>query len=105
MIDAGYAPYHPAAPTRLRFLKTAEETNGEYVLIELRIEPGGILDTGHVRPSHSETFEVIAGTMRGRVDGETLRARAGDIVVVAPGKERSCWNQGEDELVVRCEIR
>ena len=93
------------AGERVTFLKTADETNGEYVLLELRAEPGCTADAPHVHSAQSETWEVVAGTMGARVDEETLEARPGDIVVVGPGQEHVWWNAGDDELVVRCEIR
>ena len=105
MIDAPDTLYGPAGTERVRFLKTAAQTNGEYVLVELRAEPGGAVTASRSHPSQTETLEVIAGTMGASVDGDTLEARAGDIVVVGPGKEHSWWNAGDDELVLRCELR
>ena len=90
---------------RVRFLKMAAQTNGEYVLLELRAEPGGSGEAVHIHHSQSETWEVLAGTMGARVADETLQAGPGDIVVVAPGKAHTWWNAGRDELVLRCEIR
>src|SRR5688500_18460923 len=89
----------------MTFVKTAAETGGEYVLIELRAEPGAVVAAAHIHPSQTETFEIVAGTMGAKVDGEENEARAGDILVIEPGRAHKWWNGGDDELVFRAEVR
>ena len=105
MIRTGDTLYNPVTKERMRFLKTAAETDGEYALIELRAEPGAVVAAAHVHPSQTETFEILAGRFAAKVGGETIEAGPGDVVVVGAGKPHKWWNAGEDELVFRTEIR
>ena len=43
MIHPGDMLINPVTKERMTFLKTAAETNGEYVLIELRAAPGAVV--------------------------------------------------------------
>ena len=105
MIQAGDTLYNPVTKERMTFLKTAADTNGEYVLIELSAAPGAVVAAAHVHPNQTETFEVIRGTLGAKVGGKQLDAKAGDVLVVEPRVSHKWWNAGEDELVFRCEVR
>ena len=69
MIQAGDTLYNPVTKERMTFLKTAADTNGEYVLIELSAAPGAVVAAAHVHPNQTETFEVIRGTLDAKVGG------------------------------------
>ena len=71
MIQAGDTLANPVTKERMTFLKTAAETNGEYVLIELSAAPGAVVAAAHVHPSQTETFEVVSGTLA--ADGKTSK--------------------------------
>jgi quercetin dioxygenase-like cupin family protein len=105
VIKAGDTLYNPVTKERMTFLRTAAETGGEYVLIELRAEPGAVVASAHAHPSQTETFEIVSGTLGAKVDGEELEARAGDILVIEPGRAHKWWNAGDDALVFRAEVR
>ena len=105
MIKPGDTLHNPVTRERMTFLKTAAETGGEYVLIELRAEPGAVVASAHVHPSQTETFEVLAGRLAAKVDGEDLVAEPGDILVIEAGKAHRWWNAGDGELVFRAEVR
>jgi quercetin dioxygenase-like cupin family protein len=105
MIKAGDTLMNPVTKERMTFLKTAAETNGDYVLIELRAAPGGVVAAAHVHPSQTETFEVLRGTLGAKIGRKTVEARAEDVLVVEPRVAHKWWNAGEDELVFRCEVR
>ena len=96
---------NPVTKERMTFLKTAADTNGEYVLIELTAAPGAVVAAAHVHPSQTETFEVISGTLEAKVGRKKIEAKAGDVLVVEPGVSHKWRNAGEDELVFRCEVR
>ena len=105
MIHPGDMLINSVTKERMTFLKTAADTNGEYVLIELSAAPGGVVAAAHVHPSQTETFEVIRGTLGAKVGGKELEAKAGDVLVVEPRVAHKWWNAGDDELVFRCEVR
>jgi len=105
MIEAGDTLMNPVTKERMTFLKTAAETKGEYVLIELRAAPGAVVAAAHVHPNQTETFEVISGTLGAKIGRKTVEAKAEGVVVVEPQMAHKWWNAGEDELVFRCEVR
>ena len=105
MIQAGDTLYNPVTKERMTFLKTAAETNGEYVLIELRAAPGAVVAAAHVHPHQTETFEVISGTLGAKIGRKTVEAVAEGVVVIEPKVSHKWWNAGEDELVFRAEVR
>ena len=105
MIEAGDTLVNPVTKERMTFLKTAAETGGDYVLIELNAAPGGVVAAAHVHPAQTETFEVLSGTLGAKIGRTKVEAKAGDVVVVEPRTAHKWWNAGEDELVFRCEVR
>ncbi len=105
MIEAGDTLTNPVTKERMTFLKTAAETNGDYVLIELSAAPGAVVAAAHVHPSQTETFEVISGKLGAKLGRKQVEARAGDVVVVRPRVAHKWWNAGEDTLVFRAEVR
>jgi mannose-6-phosphate isomerase-like protein (cupin superfamily) len=105
VIEAGDTLTNPVTKERMTFLKTAAETNGDYVLIELSAAPGAVVAAAHVHPSQTETFEVISGKLGAKLGRKQVEARAGDVVVVRPRVAHKWWNAGEDTLVFRAEVR
>jgi quercetin dioxygenase-like cupin family protein len=105
MIKPGDTLENPTTGERMTFIRTARETNGDHVLIELVAEPDAFVAAAHVHPAQTETFEVLEGTLSVRIDKTELQAGPGDVVVVGPGRAHKWWNAGDDRLVFRCQIR
>jgi len=53
--------YNPVQKDAATFLKTSEETEGEYTLMEIEIAPGGTKP--HYHKTYTESFEVIEGSL------------------------------------------
>ena len=51
----------------------------------------------HIHPHQEERFEIVKGTMRFRVGGESTEARAGDVIVVPAGTAHRPGNEGTME--------
>jgi quercetin dioxygenase-like cupin family protein len=105
MIHKGAVIENPVTGERLRFLETSQETNGEYVLVECTVQPSGFVAAAHVHPRQTERFEIEAGVLGFRVDGNDVLARAGDTIVVEPGSAHKFWNAGDTEARFVCEVR
>ncbi len=105
MIHKGAVIENPVTGERLRFLETSQETNGEYVLVECTVQPSGFVAAAHVHPRQTEHFEIEAGVLGFRVDGNDVLARAGDTIVVEPGSAHKFWNAGDTEARFVCEVR
>lgn len=105
MIRSGDIVSNPVTGEELRFLKTAADTNGEYVLVEAVIEPDGFVAAAHVHPFQAETFEILEGVVAFEKGRDTVLAGAGDVVHVEPGTRHRFWNAGEGKARFRTEVR
>ena len=72
--------YNPVQKDSATFLKTSEETGGEYTLIEVEVAPGGG-NVPHYHRTYDEHFEVVEGALEVRVDGTTHTLRPGERAV------------------------
>jgi mannose-6-phosphate isomerase-like protein (cupin superfamily) len=88
---------NPAGPMRLRFLRTAADTNGELLEMEATYQPGSVEPLEHFHPRQEEHFEIVAGEMRARIAGEERTLTAGEALDVPRGTVHAMWNQGEAE--------
>jgi quercetin dioxygenase-like cupin family protein len=105
MIRSGDTLSNPVTGEVIRFVKAAADTAGEYVLIEVVVEPNGAVAAAHLHPYQAETFEILEGEVTFRVGKETIVAKAGETVHVEPGTAHKFWNDGETDARFRTEIR
>ena len=105
MIRTGDIIENSVTGERIRFLVASVDTNGEYCKVECTVSPDGAVAAAHMHPYQTETFQVVSGTLKFKVDGEVVTASAGDVVTVEPGTAHKFWNDGDDEAVFRCEVR
>ena len=104
-IRAGETIDNPVTGETVTFLKTAAETGGELVEIEVTLQPEGTVAAAHVHPYQSERFEVLEGTMEFRRGRRRVVAGAGEVVEVPAGTAHSFRNAGESVARFRCEVR
>jgi quercetin dioxygenase-like cupin family protein len=104
VIRAGDRLVNEVTGETITFLETAADTDGAYTLIEVEVAPGGGVPMAHVHPNQSETFEVISGELSMKAGGDTLVAKAGDVVTVAPGQVHKFWNAGDAPVTFRCTV-
>lgn len=97
---------NPVHGETVTFLKRARDTDGEFVRFEVRVEPGGSGPPEHVHENQEEYFQVLEGTLTGRVDGEPITLTAGDEYTIWPDTPHE-WGNGSDdeELAVLAEVR
>jgi quercetin dioxygenase-like cupin family protein len=88
---------NPVTGERLRFLKTARDTDGAAVVVEVTLQPGGTVAAAHVHPFQVEQFRILDGTVGFKRGRERLEARAGDALVVERGTPHKFWNAGDTE--------
>lgn len=96
---------NPISGERFTFVKTAADTDGELLVVDLELSPDGHVPGAHVHPLQEELFEVTQGTMKFRKGLRTITARAGDKVVVPRGKVHRFKNAGHSPARVRVEVR
>jgi mannose-6-phosphate isomerase-like protein (cupin superfamily) len=105
MIRTGDTLRNDVTGEQMHFLKAAADTNGEYVLVEVTVEPNGFVAAAHLHPHQTETFAVVSGALCFEVDGTDVVVSAGETVVVEPGTPHKFWNAGEQPAVFRAEVR
>jgi quercetin dioxygenase-like cupin family protein len=105
MIRSGDTLHNPVTGELIRFVRSAADTGGEYVLIEVVVEPNGAVAAAHVHPYQTEVFEILEGEITFRAGKETIVAKAGDTVRVDPGTKHKFWNAGETDARFRTEVR
>jgi len=97
---------NPASGERITIRRTAAATDGELLAIDLELPAGGRVPGGqHIHPLQEERFEVVEGRMRFRMGRRRIVAGPGETVVVPPGQKHDFANAGEDEALVRVEVR
>jgi quercetin dioxygenase-like cupin family protein len=105
MIRTGDRLENPVTGEVLVFHRTSADTDGESLLVETIVEPGGFVAAAHVHPHQSERFEVLEGVLGLRVDGNELLAVPGDVAVVPSGTPHRFWNAGRGRVRFLCEVR
>src|SRR4051812_13251600 len=99
MARSGDVIEHPVTGERVTFLKTAAETAGAYLRIELAVAKDGFVPGAHFHPLQEERFLIVSGVFEFEVDGEKFEAGPGQRVVVPAGTIHSWRNGGDAEAV------
>ena len=105
MVKSGDVIEHPITRERIIFRKTAHDTNGELLQADFYLPPGGFVAAEHIHPLQEERFEVLTGTLRGRIAGKEVTGGPGETVVVPAGTPHVWWNSGDAEMHVLVEVR
>jgi mannose-6-phosphate isomerase-like protein (cupin superfamily) len=104
VFHAGDQIENPVTGERIVFHETAAETNGERVVFETIVQPGGFVASAHLHPFQTEQFEVLEGTLGMRRGKEKVELGAGETVVVEAGTPHKFWNAGEGEVRFTCTV-
>jgi len=105
MIRTGDSIANPVTGETVTFQKTAADSNGEVVIAEVTLEPGGSVAGMHVHPNQTEAFRIIDGAVGFRIGRGRRIATTGETVVVAAGTAHTFWNAGSGQAQFLCEIR
>jgi mannose-6-phosphate isomerase-like protein (cupin superfamily) len=96
---------NPLFGERIRFLKTAPDTNGELVQYESWMAPGGTVGVAHIHPIQTSHFLVISGRASFRVNGGDIELGPGEQLTVPPRTPHRLWNSGDAEAHLIVEFR
>jgi mannose-6-phosphate isomerase-like protein (cupin superfamily) len=105
MARTGQVIENQVSGERITFRKTAADTNGELLEIDIELAPDGHVPGMHVHPQQEERFEVLSGRVRFRKGARRVDAEAGDVVVVEPGKAHKFQSLGDEGAVMRVQVR
>ena len=96
--------YNPVQRDRVTFLKTADETDGEFTLIDLEVAPGGG-NPLHFHATFTERFTVEAGELGARIGKRRLTLRAGEGELVPLRVVHRWFNPSAETVRARVELR
>lgn len=104
MAYAGQTIINPVSGERITFRKTSADTDCQYLEIDVELTPDGAVPGMHVHPNQEERFEILSGNVRFRKGLKKIDAKAGDVVVVEPGKAHKFKNQGDEGAAMRVRV-
>jgi quercetin dioxygenase-like cupin family protein len=105
MAKAGDVIDNPCTGERITFLKTASDTGGSLLQIELVAQPNGFPVGAHTHPKQEEHFHIISGELSVWLDGQAHHYTAGDKLVIPSGTPHYWTNTGHEELKIIIELR
>jgi quercetin dioxygenase-like cupin family protein len=92
----------PVGGKTVIFLKTAADTNGELLQIEVAAEPFG--PAYHIHPKGEERLEVISGRVNYQIGSEKGSITNGEVIMVPEGTYHSWWNESDRPVRVRIDF-
>lgn len=92
--------FNPAINDTATFIKTSEETNGEYSLLEIELYKSDGPPM-HYHNAFSEKFEVIEGVLYLQIGKEKKILKPGDIVLVPKEVPHKFYNITNDKVKFR----
>jgi len=100
MAKSGQIIENPFIGDRVVFRKTAQETNGDLMEVEIFAQPAAAGPPVHIHPNSEEKFTVLKGSLDASVDGKAMRFGEGETFNVAAGVPHTWWNSSESEAHV-----
>jgi mannose-6-phosphate isomerase-like protein (cupin superfamily) len=97
--------HNTATGETVHFVRTAEETGGELLVMEAHWTDSGHTTPAHVHPTMEERWRILEGKVGFRIGGHEMTADPGDTVTAKPGVLHENWNQGGVPAVMRIEMR
>ena len=104
MAHAGQILQNPVSGERIEFIRTAADTGGRLLEIELELSADGHVPGAHVHPEQEERFHVLEGEMTFRLGARKIVAGPGETVVVPAGRVHRFANKGGAPVRARVEI-
>jgi quercetin dioxygenase-like cupin family protein len=105
MSRAGDVIENPVTGERAVVVVGTAETNGQLLVADLFVRPGGAVVGEHYHPAIEERFTVVRGRLNYKLDGKEGVGNPGDTIVVPAGVAHQWWNAGSVEVEVRVEVR
>jgi mannose-6-phosphate isomerase-like protein (cupin superfamily) len=96
---------NPRTGQRMRFLVTAEESDGALLRLETHNPPGPHAEPLHVHPRQETRAAVVSGSLCFVVDGHERRIGPGEEIVIPAGVPHHFSNDGDEDAVAIQEAR
>jgi quercetin dioxygenase-like cupin family protein len=104
MAYRGQTISNPVTGENITFVQTTTDTNGQVLVFDCRVTPGGARLPAHVHGSQEERFTIISGILGVMVGGKKQELRAGDRAVLPARVKHQWWNAGDDEVHFQVEV-
>ncbi|MBC7905110.1 MAG: cupin domain-containing protein [Gemmatimonadaceae bacterium] len=95
---------NPITKQHIRFLKTARDTNGEFLEMEAFYEANSKEPVAHYHPSQKEDFVVQEGQLTVKLDGRLKVLHAGETLHIPAGVVHSMWNSSCCKTIVHWKV-
>jgi mannose-6-phosphate isomerase-like protein (cupin superfamily) len=94
---------HPLVGDEVTFIKTGEETEGEYCIVKVVLQPGG--DTGlHYHTRFEESFEVLQGHLGLQDQQEIIQLAPGEKYTIGKNRRHRFFNSSKGPVTFLCTI-
>jgi quercetin dioxygenase-like cupin family protein len=104
-MKAGNAFNNPVTGESGYIRKGTVETNGELLIADLRVRPGGAVVGEHYHPTIRERFTVVKGEIRYKLGKKEGTLLAGQTLDLPPGIPHDWWNAGTHEARVIVQVK
>lgn len=91
---------NPRTGEFIEFIETANETDGAYSQIKIKIKPGGFKPVMHVHTATNESFEVISGELTYVFNGTKAKSVAGEKIMLPKNIAHTHYNEGKEDLIM-----
>ena len=95
---------HRYTGEQITFIHTMEETNGEFLYIEVALPPYGKGPPLHVHDVFEEEFEVVSGTLTITVEKEHKELTEGQQLLAPKGIKHTFNNKHDEPVVFRVKL-
>jgi quercetin dioxygenase-like cupin family protein len=92
LLRAGQGLVLSARGSVMAFKALAEQTNGDFSLMERTLPPRGRKPPPHRHTNCSEAFFILGGTVTVELEGKVVTAGAGDFIMVSRGQAHTFGN-------------
>lgn len=96
--------YNPIQKDYVTFLKTSDETNGEYTLVEVELAPKGGVGL-HYHKTYSEKFDCLEGELKVKEGSTTHTLLPSQTVTAVPMVNHRFYNTSDRVCKFRVELR
>jgi quercetin dioxygenase-like cupin family protein len=94
--------YNPKIKDKVTVLKTAEETNGDHILVEVELAAGGGTPK-HYHTTFNETFLPVEGVLGVDLGNRTLRLQNGEAATAQMDQVHRFYNPGK--MPIRFQVK
>lgn len=94
--------YNPKIKDKVTVLKTADETNGDHILVEVELAPGGGTPR-HYHTTFNETFFAVEGVLGVELKGKKLLLKNGESATASMKQVHRFYNPGTS--IIRFQVK